>query len=90
MESRGSADLVAHFFRRAFYLLCSDGTFGLFAAHTEVLPETSDDLIIESSSGPFSLYFCITEALEVTGRLLEALGGHHGKVETMTFDNGKE
>ena len=30
------------------------------------------------------------EALEVTGRLLEALGGHRDKVETMTFDNGKE
>jgi IS30 family transposase len=30
------------------------------------------------------------EALEVTGRLLEALAGHRDKVETMTFDNGKE
>jgi len=30
------------------------------------------------------------EAQEVTGRLLEALAGHRDKVETMTFDNGKE
>jgi IS30 family transposase len=30
------------------------------------------------------------EGLEVTGRLLEALVVHRDKVETMTFDNGKE
>lgn len=30
------------------------------------------------------------EAQEVTLRLLEALAGHREKVETMTFDNGKE
>jgi hypothetical protein len=33
-ESHGNADLVAHFFRRAFTLLRSDGTFGLIATNT--------------------------------------------------------
>jgi len=33
-ESSGAADLVAHFFRRAFYLLRGDGTFGLIATNT--------------------------------------------------------
>lgn len=33
-ESHGSADLVAHFFRRAFHLLRRDGTFGLIATNT--------------------------------------------------------
>jgi len=33
-ESDGNADLVAHFFRRAFTLLRSDGTFGLIATNT--------------------------------------------------------
>jgi hypothetical protein len=33
-ESHGNADLVAHFFRRAFSLLRSDGTFGLIATNT--------------------------------------------------------
>lgn len=32
----------------------------------------------------------IKQAEEVTLRLLEALAGHREKVETMTFDNGKE
>lgn len=33
-ESHGNADLVAHFFRRAFVLLRQDGTFGLIATNT--------------------------------------------------------
>ncbi len=33
-ESHGNADLVAHFFRRAFGLLRKDGTFGLIATKT--------------------------------------------------------
>ncbi|MBL8824623.1 MAG: N-6 DNA methylase [Planctomycetia bacterium] len=33
-ESHGNADLVAHFFRRAFNLLRTDGTFGLIATNT--------------------------------------------------------
>ena len=33
-ESHGNADLVAHFFRRAFNLLRPDGTFGLIATNT--------------------------------------------------------
>jgi hypothetical protein len=33
-ESHGNADLVAHFYRRAFNLLRSDGTFGLIATNT--------------------------------------------------------
>jgi hypothetical protein len=33
-ESHGNADLVAHFFRRAFHLLSRDGTFGLIATNT--------------------------------------------------------
>ncbi|MFM6136111.1 MAG: hypothetical protein ACKPCP_18470, partial [Sphaerospermopsis kisseleviana] len=33
-ESHGNADLVAHFFRRAFDLLRKNGTFGLIATNT--------------------------------------------------------
>ena len=33
-ESHGNADLVAHFFRRAFNLLRHEGTFGLIATNT--------------------------------------------------------
>lgn len=33
-ESHGNADLVAHFFRRAFTVLRQDGTFGLIATNT--------------------------------------------------------
>jgi hypothetical protein len=33
-ESHGNADLVAHFFRRSFDLLRTDGTFGLIATNT--------------------------------------------------------
>src|SRR5262249_8766324 len=33
-ESHGNADLVAHFFRRAFNLLRAGGTFGLIATNT--------------------------------------------------------
>ena len=33
-ESHGNADLVAHFFRRAFYLVRVDGSFGLIATNT--------------------------------------------------------
>src|SRR5205085_9848889 len=33
-ESHGNADLVAHFFRRAFNLLKSGGCFGLIATNT--------------------------------------------------------
>ena len=33
-ESHGNADLVAHFFRRAFNLIRTDGTFGLIATNT--------------------------------------------------------
>ena len=33
-ESSSNADLVAHFFRRAFNLIRSDGTFGLIATNT--------------------------------------------------------
>src|SRR5262249_30296847 len=33
-ESHGNADLVAHFFRRAFTLIRNDGTFGLIATNT--------------------------------------------------------
>ena len=33
-QSHGNADLVAHFFRRAFNLICSAGTFGLIATNT--------------------------------------------------------
>jgi len=33
-ESHGNADLVAHFFRRAFNILRHDGTFGLIATNT--------------------------------------------------------
>jgi len=33
-ESHGNADLVAHFFRRAFNLLCERGTLGLIATNT--------------------------------------------------------
>lgn len=33
-ESHGNADLVAHFFRRAFNLLRRDGSFGLIATNT--------------------------------------------------------
>jgi hypothetical protein len=33
-ESHGNADLVAHFFRRAFDLVRQDGTFGLIATNT--------------------------------------------------------
>ena len=33
-ESHGNADLVAHFFRRAFNLVRKDGTFGLIATNT--------------------------------------------------------
>jgi hypothetical protein len=33
-ESHGNADLVAHFFRRAFSLLRTDGCFGLIATNT--------------------------------------------------------
>lgn len=32
--SSGGADLVAHFFRRSFTLLCNGGTFGLIATNT--------------------------------------------------------
>ncbi|TGP86402.1 hypothetical protein EN866_24200 [Mesorhizobium sp. M2D.F.Ca.ET.223.01.1.1] len=32
--AHGNADLVAHFFRRAFGLLCQGGTFGLIATNT--------------------------------------------------------
>lgn len=34
VESHGNADLVAHFFRRAFHLLRPNGTFGLIATNT--------------------------------------------------------
>ena len=34
MESHGNADLVAHFFRRAFDLIRDGGTFGLIATNT--------------------------------------------------------
>jgi N-6 DNA Methylase len=34
VESHGNADLVAHFFRRAFNLLRKSGTFGLIATNT--------------------------------------------------------
>ena len=34
LESHGNADLVAHFFRRAFNLIRSGGTFGLIATNT--------------------------------------------------------
>jgi len=33
-ESHGNADLVAHFYRRAFNVLRNDGTFGLIATNT--------------------------------------------------------
>jgi len=33
-ESHGNADLVAHFFRRAFYLIREGGAFGLIATNT--------------------------------------------------------
>jgi hypothetical protein len=33
-ESHGNADLVAHFFRRAFTLLRHNGTLGLIATNT--------------------------------------------------------
>jgi len=33
-DTHGNADLVAHFFRRAFQLLRADGTFGLIATNT--------------------------------------------------------
>lgn len=33
-QSHGNADLVAHFYRRAFNLLRADGTFGLIATNT--------------------------------------------------------
>jgi hypothetical protein len=33
-ESHGNADLVAHFFRRAFTLICARGAFGLIATNT--------------------------------------------------------
>ena len=33
-ESHGNADLVAHFYRRAFNLLREGGTFGLIATNT--------------------------------------------------------
>jgi hypothetical protein len=33
-DASGGADLVAHFFRRAFHLLRRDGTFGLIATNT--------------------------------------------------------
>ena len=33
-ESHGNSDLVAHFFRRAFALLRSEGCFGLIATNT--------------------------------------------------------
>jgi hypothetical protein len=33
-ESHGNADLVAHFYRRAFDMLRADGTFGLIATNT--------------------------------------------------------
>ncbi len=33
-KSHGNADLVAHFFRRAFNLLCDGGAFGLIATNT--------------------------------------------------------
>jgi hypothetical protein len=33
-DSHGNADLVAHFFRRAFHLLRANGTFGLIATNT--------------------------------------------------------
>ena len=33
-QSHGNADLVAHFFRRAFNLLCRGGAFGLIATNT--------------------------------------------------------
>ncbi|MBV6457222.1 MAG: hypothetical protein HONBIEJF_00329 [Fimbriimonadaceae bacterium] len=33
-ESHGNADLVAHFFRRAYNLIRKDGTFGLIATNT--------------------------------------------------------
>ena len=33
-ESHGNADLVAHFFRRAFNLIRPEGTFGLIATNT--------------------------------------------------------
>ena len=33
-ESHGNADLVAHFYRRAFNLIRDDGTFGLIATNT--------------------------------------------------------
>ena len=33
-ESHGNADLVAHFFRRAFNLIREDGAFGLIATNT--------------------------------------------------------
>jgi hypothetical protein len=33
-ESHGNADLVAHFFRRSFDLLCGNGAFGLIATNT--------------------------------------------------------
>src|SRR5207247_8164836 len=33
-ESHGNADLVAHFYRRAFNLLRKDGCFGLIATNT--------------------------------------------------------
>jgi hypothetical protein len=33
-QSHGASDLVAHFFRRAFYLLRKKGTFGLIATNT--------------------------------------------------------
>ena len=33
-ESHGNADFVAHFFRRAFNLVCEGGTFGLIATNT--------------------------------------------------------
>jgi hypothetical protein len=35
--SHGNADLVAHFFRRAFRLLRNDGRFGLIATNTDLL-----------------------------------------------------
>ncbi len=33
-ESHGNADLVAHFYRRAFNLICREGAFGLIATNT--------------------------------------------------------
>ena len=39
-ESHGNADLVAHFFRRSFTILQSEGTLGLIATNTTAQGDT--------------------------------------------------